>query len=157
MRKKLAVAELCGLIIAAILPLLENMFIWTKYSYVTSKNYSKEGMSLNNLMTIQQISGGPFLYYVFYAFIIITAIYCVAQLFSDHSILQNKATIALPGGSFILALIMLIGCDLHTHNFNYRGELRSVYVSWDVLAYIFLIVLAVVFVIECYKQFKCND
>lgn len=155
MRKKLAIVQICGLFIAAILPLVDGMFEWTSYNMFT--NISKTDMSLDNLMTIQRIGGGPILYYLFYIALIATAVYCVAQFFVDHPLWSNKAMIVLSGASFLLTVIMLVACDMHTDTFKWNGELRYIAVSWGILAYVQLAVLGAVVIIEFYKQFKCNE
>ena len=155
MRKKLAIAQICGLFIAAILPLLDGMFEWITYNTFT--NLSKTDMSLDNLMTVQRIGGGPTLYYLFYIALIATAVYCIAQLFVEHRLWSNKVMLALPGASLLLTVIMLVACDKYTDTFKWNGELRKVAVTWGILAYIQLAVLGAVVVIECYKQFKCNE
>ena len=155
MRKKLAITQICGLFIAAILPLIDGMFEWITYNRFT--NISKTDMSLDNLMTVQRIGGGPALYYLFYIALITTAVYCIAQLFVEHRLWRNKAMIVLPGASFLLTVIMLVACDKHTDTFKWDGEVRYLAVSWDILAYVQLAVLGAVVLIECYKQFKCNE
>ena len=155
MRKKLAITQICGLFIAAILPFIEGMFEWIVYNTYT--NISKTGMSLDNLMTVQQIGGGPMVYYLFYIALIATAVYCIAQLFVEHRLWSNKAMIALPGATLLLTVIMLVACDKYADTFNWNGELRKVAVSWGILAYVQLAVLGAVVIIECYKQFKCSE
>ena len=112
MRKKLAITQICGLFIAAILPLVDGMFEWITYNRFT--NISKTDMSLSNLMTVQRIGGGPILYYLFYIALIATAVYCIAQLFVEHRLWSNKAMVVLPGASLLLTVIMLVACDKHT-------------------------------------------
>ena len=155
MRKKLAITQICGLFIAAILPLIDGMFEWITYNRFT--NISKTEMSLDNLMTVQRIGGGPILYYLFYIALIATAVYCIAQLFVEHRLWSNKAMVVLPGASLLLTVIMLVACDKYTDTFKWKGELRNVAVSWGILAYVQLAVLGAAVIIEFYKQFKCNE
>ena len=155
MKKKLAITQLCGLFVAAILPLVDGMFEWITYNRFA--NISKTDMSLDNLMTVQRIGGGPILYYLFYIALIATAVYCIAQLFVEHRLWSNKAMVVLPGASLLLTVIMLVACDKYTDTFKWNGELRNVAVTWGILAYVQLAVLGAVVLIECYKQFKCNE
>ena len=155
MKKKLAIVQIAAIFLAAILPLVDGMFEWITYNRFT--NISKTDMSLDNLMTVQRIGGGPILYYLFYIALIATAVYCVAQLFVDHRLWSSKAMIVLPGASLLLTVIMLVACDKHTDTFKWNGELRYLAVSWGILAYVQLAVLGAVVIIECYKQFKCSE
>lgn len=155
MRKKLSITQIVLLVIAAILPMLDGMFTWI--TYTLSDNIGKTEMSLYNLMTVQQIGGGPIIYWLFYVALAVTVVYCVVQLFYENNLTRSKATIALPAITLVLNAIMIIAANAHRDSFEYYGERRYVGVELGVLAYIELILLAAAVVVECYKQIKCVE
>lgn len=156
MRKKLAIVQICGLFIAGILTRIDGMFKWHAFNTMFTYNSVKD-MSLDNLMTVQCIGGGPMLYYLFYIALIATVVYCVAQLFSNHRLWSNKVMIMLPLASFLITAVMVIACDRYHESYKYDGEWRTISVSLETLAYVLLAVLGAVVIIEFYKQFKCNE
>ena len=154
MRKKLSITQIIVVLISALLPLLDGMFEWTTYTFF--KNISKIAMSLDNLMTVQQMGGGPFLYWIFYIALIAMIIYCITDLFCEDKFIGKKTTITIPAASLILGIIMIITASNHTDTFVWNGETRYVAVSMGLLAYVEIVLLVSITVIECYKQFKCE-
>ncbi|MBR3954372.1 MAG: hypothetical protein IKJ63_02740 [Clostridia bacterium] len=120
-------------------------------------NISTTEMSLNNLMTTQQIGGGPYIYWVFNAVLIVMIGYCLVELFFEDKVLRKKQMIAIPGAALVLCVFMIADSCNYTDTFMWNGETRYVAVSMGFLAYIEIIVLAGVVLIECYKQFKCEE
>lgn len=155
MRKKLSIVQIVLLAVAAILPLLDGMFTWITYTLLD--NIARTEMSLYNLMTVQQIGGGPIVYWLFYLALIATVIYCVVQLFYENNLTRSKATIALPLITLVLNAIMIVSANAHRDSFEYHGEWRYVGVELGVLAYIEVILLVAAVVVECYKQIKCVE
>ena len=155
MRKKLSVAQLIGVIIAGLLPLPDGMFIWRTYTMFD--NISKKEMSLNNLMTTQQIGGGPYIYWVFNAVLIVMIGYCIIELFFEDKVIRKKQMIAIPGVVLLLCVIMIAASCNYNDTFMWYGETRYAAVSMGFLAYIEILVLIGVALIECYKQFKCEE
>ena len=154
MRKKLSITQIIIVLISALLPLLDGMFEWTTYTMF--ENLSKKEMSLQNLMTVQRIGGGPFLYWVFYIALVVMLIYCIADLFCEDKFIGKKPTIAIPVASLLLGVIMIIAASNHSDTFVWNGETRYVAVSISILAYVEIVSLVSVAVIECYKQVKCE-
>lgn len=152
MRKKLSITQIIVVLISALLPLLDGMFEWTTYTMF--ENLSKKEMSLQNLMTVQRIGGGPFLYWMFYIALAIMLVYCVADLFSEEKFIGKKPTITIPIASLLLGIIMIIAASNHSDTFVWNGETRYVAVSMGVLAYAEIVSLVSVAIIECYKQVK---
>lgn len=152
MRKKLSVSQIVILLLSALLPLLDGMFVWTTYTMY--QNLSKTDMSLLNLMTVQQIGGGPFLFWLFCIVLVIMLAYCIMDLFCEEKFIGKKATIAVPILSLLLGIIMIISSSNHSDTFLWNGETRYVAVSMGILAYIELVLLISVVIIECYKQIK---
>ena len=155
MRKKLTIVQLVIVLCSALLPLLDGMFTWIAYN--DYENISNRSMSLSNIMTVQQIGGGPFLYYIFYICLALMLAYCLLELFCENRVLGQKAFLAIPTFPLILDVIMMITVDNHTDTYVWEGEVRRIAVSLDILAYVGIVLLSAVFLIECYKQFKCND
>jgi len=155
MRKKLTITQLVIVLCSALLPLLDGMFTWIAYN--DYENISKKSMSLSNIMTVQQIGGGPFLYYIFYIGLALMLAYCLLELFCENRVVGQKAFLAIPVLPLVLDAIMMITVDNHTDTYTWEGELRRIAVSLDILAYVGIILLSAVFIIECYKQFKCKD
>ena len=154
MRKKLSITQIIIVLISALLPLLDGMFEWTTYTMF--ENLSKKEMSLQNLMTVQRIGGGPFLYWVFYIALVVMLIYCIADLFREDKFIGKKLTIAIPVASLLFGVIMIIAASNHSDTFVWNGETRYVAVSISILAYVEIVSLVSVAVIECYKQVKCE-
>ena len=154
MRKKLSITQIIIVLISALLPLLDGMFEWTTYTMF--ENLSKKEMSLQNLMTVQRIGGGPFLYWVFYIALVVMLIYCIADLFCEDKFIGKKLTIAIPVASLLFGVIMIIAASNHSDTFVWNGETRYVAVSMSILAYVEIVSLVSVAVIECYKQVKCE-
>lgn len=154
MRKKLSITQIIIVLISALLPLLDGMFEWTTYTMF--ENLSKKEMSLQNLMTVQRIGGGPFLYWVFYIALVVMLIYCIADLFCEDKFIGKKPTIAIPVASLLFGVIMIIAASNHSDTFVWNGETRYVAVSISILAYVEIVSLVSVAVIECYKQVKCE-
>ena len=155
MRKKLSIIQIFCLVIMAVLPHIDGMFRWTCYTW--ESNISHKSMNLNNLMTIQQIGGGPLLYYLFYIALVLMAIYCTVELFIDNKIFKNKFWIAFPSIMLMLMVIMIIACNNYSDTFDYYGETRMVAVEPMILAYIQLTIILSTIIIECYKQIKCKE
>ena len=154
MRKRLSITQIIIVLISALLPLLDGMFEWTTYTMF--ENLSKKEMSLQNLMTVQRIGGGPFLYWVFYIALVVMLIYCIADLFCEDKFIGKKLTIAIPVASLLFGVIMIIAASNHSDTFVWNGETRYVAVSMSILAYVEIVSLVSVAVIECYKQVKCE-
>ena len=154
MRKKLSTTQIIIVLFSALLPLLDGMFEWTTYTMF--ENLSKREMSLQNLMTVQRIGGGPFLYWVFYIALVVMLIYCIADLFWEDKFIGKKPTIVIPVTSLLLGVIMIIAASNYSDAFAWKGETRYVAVSISVLAYVEIVSLASVAIIECYKQVKCD-
>lgn len=154
MRKKLSITQIIIVLISALLPLLDGMFEWTTYTMF--ENLSKKEMSLQNLMTVQRIGGGPFLYWVFYIALVAMLIYCIADLFCEDKFIGKKPTIAISVASLLFGVIMIIAASNHSDTFVWNGETRYVAVSMSVLAYVEIVSLVSVAIIECYKQVKCE-
>ena len=152
MKKRLAIVQIIVLLLSALLPLLDGMFEWTTYTMF--ENLGKKEMSLQNLMTVQQIGGGPLLYWIFYISLAGMLLYCILEIFFEDKVRKTKAVIAIPIISFLLGILMIITGDAHNDVFNWYGETRYVGVSLGVLAYVELTLLITVPLIECYKQFK---
>ena len=154
MRKKLSITQIIIVLISALLPLLDGMFEWTTYTMF--ENLSKKEMSLENLMTVQRIGGGPFLYWVFYIALVVMLIYCIADLFCEDKFIGKTPAIAIPVVSLFFGAIMIIAASNHSDTFVWNGETRYVAVSMSVLAYVEIVSLVSVAIIECYKQVKCE-
>lgn len=154
MKKKLTIVQIVGIFVAAILPLLDGMFLWI--TYTRFYNISKRNMSLYNLMTEQEIGAGPLVYWLFYITLAAMVVYCISVLFFENKVWNRKVVIALSVIIFLLGLLMIITASIHTDTFEWKGEVRYVAVSLGVLAYIELAVLITIPLIECYKQFKCK-
>ena len=152
MRKKLSISQVGVVLISALLPLLDGMFQWTTYTMFT--NLSKKEMSLQNLMTVQRIGGGPFLYWMFYITLAIMLIYCIYDLFCEDKFIGKKSTIVIPVASLLFGVIMIMTASNHSDTFIWNGETRYVSVSLGVLAYVEIVSLVSVTIIECYKQVK---
>ena len=154
MRKKLSITQIVIVLLSALLPLLDGMFEWTTYTMF--ENLSKKEMSLQNLMTVQRIGGGPFLYWVFYIALVVMLVYCIADLFCEDKFVGKKATIAIPATALLFGVVMIIAASNHSDTFIWNGETRNVAVSMSVLAYAEIVSLVSVAIIECYKQVKCE-
>ena len=111
---------------------------------------------MQNLMTIQRIGGGEFLYWIFYITLVVMLVYCVSDIFCEDKFIGKKITIAIPTLSFIFAAIMVISSSNHSDTFVYKGETRYLGVSMNILAYIEIVLLLSIVIVECYKQFKCK-
>ncbi len=154
LKKALTITQIICLLDALFLPLVNGMFTWRTYNM--KQNLSNRGMSLNNLMTTQEICGGSFVYWIFNIAAVAMIIYCVIELFFEDKVQGHKSIIALPAINCLFGLIMIIGCSNHTDRFNWNGEIRYVAVMANILAYIEIVILIAVVLIECYKQFKCK-
>ncbi len=155
MRKKLSITQTIIVLFSALLPLLDGMFTWTAYTMF--ENISKKEMSLHNLMTVQRIGGGPFLYWIFYITLAVMLIYCIVDLFGVEKFIGKKPTISIPVASLLLGIIMIAAASNHSDTFVWNGETRYVAVSIGVLAYVEIVLLASVAIIELYKQIKCES
>ena len=120
-------------------------------------NISTTEMSLNNLMTTQQIGGGPYIYWAFHAVLLAIIGYSLLELFFEGKAIRKKQIITIPGAALVLCVFMIADSCNYTDTFMWNGETRYVAVSMGFLAYIEIIVLAGVVLIECYKQFKCEE
>ena len=161
MRKKLSITQIIISCISALLPMIDGMFVWTVYTmdiYTMPQNLSKSNMSLNNLMTVQKIGGGPFLYWLFNIAFILIIVYCVCEIFFEEKTknIEKKKLISIPAAMTFLGTIMIITSSNHTDTFKWNGQTRHVAVSMGILAYIELALLISLVVIEFYKQYKCE-
>ena len=154
MRKKLSVVQILAILICALLPMLDGMFTWIAYNMY--ENLSKTPMSLSNLMTVQRIGAGPFVYWLFYISLAVMLLYCVLELFFEDKVGGHRAVIAVPVISLILGILMILTADGHTDTFLWKGETRHVAVTVGVLAYVLVVLLIAIPIIECYKQYKCE-
>lgn len=153
MRKMLSIFQIIDILVSALLPLLDGMFVWITYN--DYQNLSEKYMSLSNLMTVQQIGAGPILYPIFYITLLAMVVYCVLELFYEDKF-KKKAIIIVPVLSFLLGVLMIMTADHHTDSFLWNGNLRYVAVTLGILAYVELTLLIINPIIECYKQFKCD-
>ncbi len=155
-RQIIAVIQIILLVVAAFMPFIENMFIWRTGSlYGSYINISH--MSLENLMTTQEIGAGPIAFYAFYVILIATILYCLLHIFIENPWFKKKFTIALPSLALILSAIMIFSADAYHDSFTYGGDLRIVNVNIEFPAYILLVVIAAVVLLEVYKQVKLAD
>ena len=154
MRKKLSVVQIILTLVAGILPLLDGMFIWyTHNSYV---NLGQKPISLNNLMTVQQICGGPALYWIFNICLAAMLVYCVLELFREDLVSGKRLMIAIPSAAVLLCVVMSVALNSYADKFTWEGEIRYASVGLGVLAYVEIAVLAGNLIIELYKQFKSD-
>lgn len=88
-------------------------------------------------------------------------VYCFAELFFEEKLKGNnivaKTAIVVPVFSFVVGLIMIIIANNFSKEFTYQGQERHVNVSATVLAYVELVILIIIPLMEFYKQFKCVD
>lgn len=161
MRKKLTVAQIICILISGLLTLWDKMFTWRVINFPSHEHYMTTYHDLCNLMTMQIEGICPFLYWVFCATLVIMIVYCFAELFFEEKIRSNnivaKTAIAVPVFSFVIGLIMIIIASNFTKEFTYHGQDRHVNVSGTVLAYVELVILLIIPLIEFYKQFKCVE
>lgn len=155
MRKKLSLAQILFSLGAILLPLVEGMFVWR--CYTLHQDISQKEMSLQNMMVVQEIGGGPILYPIFNIVLIILILYCVMSLFCEEKFAGKKITIAIPTVALFLSFIMIRVADNHHDSFVYNGQHRNVSVDIGVLAYVELALLIGAVVVECYKQIKLSD
>lgn len=162
MRKKLTVVQIICILISGLLTLWDKMFTWRVINFPSHEHYSTTYHDLCNLMTVQIKGLCPFLYWVFCITLIIMIGYCFAELFFEEKIKNNniiaKAAIVVPVCSFVVGLIMIIIANDFSKEFTTNfGRERHVNVSATVVAYVELVLLVIIPLIEFYKQFKCVD
>ncbi|MBR0446507.1 MAG: SHOCT domain-containing protein [Oscillospiraceae bacterium] len=155
MRKKLTVAQSILVIISAILCFTDGTFTWIAYN--AYRNIGSNAKSLNNIMIVQEIGGGPYLYYVYCLGLVLMLGYCLWEMFAEERVIGKKVFLAVSALPAIIYAIILIAVDNYHGSYTWEGEIRYNGVSLGILAYIGIIILVAIFVIECYKQFKCNN
>lgn len=155
-KKILSIVQIVLLFTISILPFIEGMFTWHAYQQLGSW-FSKQTMSLSNLMTTQEIGSGPVSFWAFYIVLVGMVAYCVVNLFVELPFMNKKAMIAIPSVLLGLGALMVFTANAHSDSYKYMGLTRYVSVSAEFLAYIFLVLIAAVLVMELYKQFKMND
>lgn len=161
MRKKLTVVQIICILISGLLTLWDKMFTWRTINFPSHEHVSTTYHDLCNLMTVQIKGICPFLFWVFCVALITMIVYCLAELFFEERLKSNKivakAAIVVPVLSFVIGLIMIIIANDFSKEFTYNGQVRHVNVSATVLAYVELVFLIIIPIIEFYKQFKCVD
>lgn len=161
MRKKLTVIQIICILISGLLTLWDKMFTWRVINFPSHEHYMTTYHDLCNLMTVQIKGICPFLFWVFCIALIIMIVYCFAELFFEEKLKGNnivaKTAIVVPVFSFVVGLIMIIIANNFSKEFTYQGQERHVNVSATVLAYVELVILIIIPLMEFYKQFKCVD
>ncbi len=163
MKNRLSIFQIICIIAASIPPFIDGIVKWIVWVYFpVAENISTKDMSMNNLMNTQIEGFASVLFWMFYISIVLTAIYCVLDIFeiiknNFVKLSNNKAIIALPSVTLLLYVVMMIIADNHSSTFTYYGQTRYTGVSLGVLAYIELIPLIAVVLVEIYKQTKLVD
>lgn len=161
MRKKLTVVQIICILISGLLPLWDKMLIWDVINFPSHEHYATSDKSLSNLMTVQIGGICSFLFWAFCITLLAMIVYCFSELFFEDKLKNNKAVaktaIVVPVFSFLNGLLMVIIASNYYYIFTWKGQERHASVSATVLAYVELVLLIIIPLIEFYKQFKCVD
>jgi len=155
MRKTLSVVQILIALGAFLLPFIDGMFVWRCYSFLL--DISQNEKSLQNMMVVQGIGGGPVLYPIFNIILIVLMLYCVVSLFNEEKFAGKKITIAIPSAALLLSFIMIQAAGNYVEHFEQNGQHRTVSIDVNALAYVELALLIGAVVIECYKQIKLSN
>ncbi len=164
MKTKLSIVQIICAIGAAIIPFIEGSATWVVYRLPPIGGIISESeISLENVMNMQMEGMASLLFWLFYIVLAVTVVYCIMDIFDLFNsknelkkIANNPAVIALPSLALVLYVIMMIVAD----NFQSGGDndnLRRAGVELGILIYIALIPLAVMVLIEIYKQVNINS
>ncbi len=150
MNKKLSVVQIILGCLSFILPFLDIMFVWTVYTIFENRN--KLDMSLYNLMTVQRIGAGPFLFWSFIILLIAIVAYFIIEIFMGDKIPNNKISIIVSFLPLLVMILMIITAANHTDTFTSGYEVLNVAVTATIFSYIELMLLGAIGGIECYKK-----
>ncbi len=98
------------------------------------------------------------MYWIFNIALVSLLICCVLRFFIDNNFLKIKwveLTSAIV--SFVSGITMIIMSCNYSTSFKYNGETRYTAVSMGILAYVEIILLITLVLVELYKQFKCDE
>ena len=134
----------------------------------TSYNSLYHTMAVQDIMNAQDVMIVrikvlcPLLFWVFCATLVFMIIRFFSELFFEKKTRNNsilaKDTVFVPVCSFIIGLIMIIFANSFFREYTgVFGDRFFQDVSATVVAYIELVLLAIIPLIELYKQFKCVD
>jgi hypothetical protein len=154
MKKKLTVLQIVLILVSFGLPYIDGMFSWG----VSNSMYqliSRTPMSLDNMMNIQLSGFCSVLFWTFLLSLASMLLYLIVSLFKSELLNKHMPVITLSGASVVINMIMIIIANYHRASFKYNGEHRNVSVTVKELAYIALIVLVAIWVVELYKKLKC--
>ena len=155
-RKIISIVQIVLLVTISIFPYMDKMFTWSTYAFLGGDRRDTS-LSLSNLMTMQEIGVGPIVFWAFMILLAVMVSYCVLQIFKEFSLTRKPITSALPGTMLILGGLMVFSANSYSSIYEYEGNVRRISVSMEIMAYIFLVLLAAVLLLELYKQLKMNN
>ena len=156
MKKKLSLAQIFFLIVAACLPFVDGMFKWTA-SNLYRGTYFVYNKSLENIMTVQEIGAGPVVFYLFYILLAITVIVYIISALGNTTVSNSKAVIILPILLVIVASIMIFSAAAYYVPLQGLADVTSILVDIQLLGFIEIGVLVATLIIEIYKLRVCVD
>ena len=161
MRKKLTVVQIVCILFSGLLPFFDKMINWkifdSNMELLVSDHYSLYHVMTENIkgLTVTMKGLGPVIFWLFSATLVFMAVYCFSELFfeeklKNNTIIGSKGAIILSILPFILGLIMIIIVNSYSNDF----PAMPAFTSASVFAYVELILLAVIPLIELYIIFK---
>lgn len=155
MRKGLSISQFMCLAVAAI---LTGVPMFRRYVLVGVPMGTLESERMVSIpwVTMDQgvLFGGKLLTVLFWAALAAMAIVCFLDIFEQSSFAKSKKTIIIAAVAFVLGLILIVSIGNLYEFFTYKGADKYWGMETQPLAYVELVLLAMVAGAEGYKQFR---